>query len=69
MKGWFDLSKLNIPTYKLRAYSKLQILGEHYQKTLQYQKQHNNIQLEKLKELCAEMNIDLILNYNALDIL
>jgi len=66
-KGWFDLSKLNLPKDKFKAYAELQCLGENYQKTLQYQKEHNNVQFEKLKELCAEMNIDLILNYGALE--
>lgn len=65
--GWFDLSKLNLPPDKLKTYRELQVLGEQYQKTLQYQKDHNNAQLQKIKELCAEMNIDLILNYGALE--
>lgn len=65
--GWFDLSKLNLPKQKFEAYRQLQVMGETYQKTLQYQKAHNNAQLEKIKELCAEMNIDLIVNYGALE--
>jgi hypothetical protein len=65
--GWFDLSKLGLPKRKFEAYRQLQVLGENYQKTLQYQKKHNKSQLEKLKELCAEMSIDLIVNYGALD--
>jgi hypothetical protein len=65
--GWFDLSQLNLPKKKFEAYRPLQVLGEQYQKTIQYQKKYNKSQLEKLKELCAEMNIDLILNYGALD--
>jgi hypothetical protein len=65
--GWFDLSKLNLPKEKFKAYSQLQVLGENYQKTLQYQKEHNKPQFEKLKELCAEMNLDLIINYGALE--
>ena len=67
IQGWFDLSKLNLPPKKFKCYAELQVLGENYQKTLQYQKEHNNAQLEKLKELCAEMNIDLIMNYGALE--
>ena len=67
IKGWFDLSKLDLPPDKLKAYAQLQVLGEHYQQTFQYQKEHNSVQLEKLKELCAEMSIDLITNYGALD--
>ena len=65
--GWFDLSKLHLPELKLKAYGHLQELGEHYQKTYDYQKQFNNIQLIQLKELCAEMALDLITNYNALE--
>lgn len=65
--GWFNLSKLNLPRKKFEAYRQLQVLGESYQKTLQYQKEYNSVQFEKLKELCAEMNIDLIMNYGALD--
>ena len=67
IKGWFDLSKLNLPTDKFKAYAQLQVLGEQYQQTFQYQKEHNSVQLEKVKELCAEMNIDLIMNYRALE--
>lgn len=67
IKGWFDLSKLNLPPDKFKAYAQLQVLGEQYQQTFQYQKEHNFVQLEKIKELCAEMNIDLILNYEALE--
>lgn len=65
--GWFDLSKLDLPKKKFKAYSDLQLLGQHYQETYAYQKRHNNTQLEQLKELCAEMQLDLILNYNALE--
>lgn len=65
--GWFDLSKLDLPREKIEIYRQLQVLGEQYQRTIQYQKEHNRPQFEKLKELCAEMNIDLILNYGALD--
>ena len=67
IKGWFDLSKLNLPPEKFKAYAELQVLGEQYQQTLQYQKECNSTQFEKLKELCAEMNIDLIVNYGALE--
>lgn len=67
IKGWFDLSKLNLPRDKFKKYAELQVFGEHYQRTLQYQKEHNSVQLEHLKMLCAEMNIDLILNYGALE--
>lgn len=67
IKGWFDLSKLDLPPNKFKTYAQLQVLGEQYQRTLQYQKEHNSVQLEKLKELCAEMNIDLIMNYGALE--
>ncbi len=55
IKGWFDLSKLNLPKDKFKRYSELQRLGKHYQDTYQYQKLNNRIQLEKLKELCAIM--------------
>jgi len=65
--GWFDLSRLNLPKDKFEAYCQLQVLGEQYQKTIQYQKDNNKVQFEKLKELCAEMNFDLICNYGALD--
>ncbi|WP_312942878.1 hypothetical protein [Oscillibacter sp.] len=65
--GWFDLSRLYLPKGKFEAYRKLQVLGEQYQQTIQYQKEHNRTEFEKLKELCAEMNIDLILNYGALE--
>lgn len=67
IKGWFDLSKLNLPPDKFKAYAQFQVLGEQYQQTFQYQKEHNSMQLEKIKELCAEMNIDLIMNYGALE--
>lgn len=67
IKGWFDLSKLNLPPDKFKTYVQLQVLGEQYQQTFQYQKEHNSVQLEKIKELCAEMNIDLIMNYGALE--
>lgn len=65
--GWFDLSKLDLPKRKFETYRQLQVIGENYQKTLQYQKEHNKVQLEKIKELCAEMNLDLIINYGALE--
>lgn len=68
IKGWFNLSKLELPPDKFSAYAQLQALGERYQQTLQYQKQYNPIQLVWLKELCAEMEIDLIINYGALEI-
>lgn len=67
IRGWFDLSQLGLPKDKFETYRQLQVLGEQYQRTIQYQKEHNKPQLEKLKELCAEMNIDLILNYGALE--
>ena len=67
IKGWFDLSKLNLPKDKFKRYSELQRLGKHYQDTYQYQNLNNRIQLEKLKELCAIMQQDLILNYGALE--
>lgn len=67
--GWFDLTKLALPKDKFRAYAKLQQLGTYYQKTYAYQKQFNTAQLERVKEMCAEMSMDLILNYNALEIL
>jgi len=67
IKGWFDLSKLNLPPDKFKAYAQLQVLGEQYQQTFQYQKEHNSVQLEEIKELCAEMNINLIMNYGALE--
>lgn len=67
IKGWFDLSRLNLPPDKFKTYAELQVLGEQYQRTLQYQKEHNSVQLEKIKELSAEMNIDLIMNYGALE--
>lgn len=65
--GWFDLSKLNLPKKKFKAYAELQRLGQLYQETYDYQKTHNSVQLEKLKELCAVMQLDLILHYNALE--
>lgn len=67
MNGWFNLLNLNLPREKFSAYAKLQKRGEHYQRTYAYQKQHNRVQLDKLKELCAEMSLDLILNYGALE--
>lgn len=67
IKGWFDLSKLNLPKGKFKAYAELQQLGEYYQKTYAYQKKYNNAQLAVTKELCAEMQMDLITNYGALD--
>lgn len=67
IKGWFDLSKLKLPLAKFKRYAELQVLGGQYQRTLQYQKDKNSAQLEKLKQLCAEMNLDLILNYGALE--
>jgi len=38
IKGWFDLSKLNLPADKFNRYADLQILGQHFQSTYQYQK-------------------------------
>ena len=67
-KGWFDLSRLNLPRYKFKVYAKLQELGQHYQDNIAYVKLHNAAQLEKVKDACAEMQMDLILNYNALEI-
>lgn len=67
INGWFDLSKLNLPKTKFKQYAELQRLGDEYQKKRDYYKKHNNAQWEQLKELCAKMNIDLILNYGALE--
>ena len=67
VSGWFDLSKLDLPKDKLRTYTNLQKLGAEYQKTYAYQKRFNLIQLEQLKELCSQMELDLILNYGALE--
>lgn len=67
IEGWFDLAKLDLPVDKFNAYAKLQMLGAAYQKTYAYQKQFNRVQLEKIKEMCAEMSLDLILNYGALE--
>lgn len=67
IKGWFDLSKLNLPVKKFNAYAGLQRLGNHYQQTYQYQKKYNSTQLAKLRALCAEMNLDLIMNYEAIE--
>ena len=67
MKGWFDLSKLNLPVKKFNAYAELQHLGNHYQQTYQYQKTYNSGQLAQLKELCAKMSLDLIENYGAIE--
>jgi len=65
--GWFDLSKLNLPKKKFKAYAELQRLGQLYQEQYDYHKKYNRAQLEKLKELCAVMQLDLILHYNALE--
>ena len=67
IKGWFDLSKLNLPVKKFNAYAELQRLGNLYQQTYQYQKTYNSTQLAQLKELCAEMSLDLIENYGAIE--
>ena len=64
--GWFDLSKLKLPLWKFRVYSDLQQLGQQYQETYGYQKTFNAAQLAELKEHCAVMQTDLILNYDAL---
>lgn len=66
-KGWFDLSKLDLPKKKFERYAKLQKIGQFYQETYQYQKKYNPIQLSQIKEMCAEMSMDLILNYKALE--
>lgn len=65
--GWFDLSKLTLPKKKFEAYAELQQLGQLYQDSYDYHKKHNGIQLAYLQELCARMQLDLILNYNALE--
>jgi len=65
--GFFDLTKLDLPRDKFNAYAKLQRLGASYQRTYAYQKQYNRVQLEKLKGLCAQMSMDLIMNYGALE--
>lgn len=65
--GGFDLSKLNLPKRKLEAYRELQVLGEEYQRKRQYYKKYNKVQHEMLEELLARMNLDLILNYGALE--
>lgn len=67
IKGWFDLSKLNLPVKKFNAYAELQRLGNLYQQTYQYQKTYNSTQLAQLKELCAEMSLDLIENYGTIE--
>lgn len=67
LPGFFNLLNLDLPREKFNAYAELQKLGAEYQRTYAYQKQFNRAQLEKLKELCAEMNIDLIMNYGALE--
>lgn len=66
--GWFDLSKLGLPKKKFEAYAEIQQLGQLYQDTYDYQKQFNNAQIERLQELCAVMQLDLILNYGALEV-
>lgn len=68
LEGWIDLSKLTLPAKKFKVYAKLQRLGDQYQRTYAYQKQHNEVQLKKLKNLCAEMQTDLIFNYHALEL-
>lgn len=65
IEGWFDLSKLDLPTEKFNRYAKLQRLGDLYQRTIEYQRKNNNIQMQWLKSLCAEMQMDLICNYGA----
>ena len=65
--GWFDLSRLNLPRAKMKQYAELQALGAEYQATRTYQMQYNRGQYEKLQELCAKMQIDLIMNYGALE--
>ena len=65
--GFFDLSKLDLPPRKHKVYSDLQKLAAHYRITYNYQKQHNKIQLDHLKKMCAEMQMDLILNYDAIE--
>lgn len=67
IKGWFDLSKLKLPPHKFKIYSELQNIGQHYHETYEYQQKHNRAQLYALKELCAEMNNDIIINYGALE--
>jgi len=67
IKGWFDLSKLNLPVLKFNKYAQLQHLGNLYQQSYRYQKMYNPVQLAKLKTLCAEMNLDLIVNYGAIE--
>ena len=67
IEGWFDLSKLKLPQAKLKKYAEIQKLGEQYQKNSAYHKMHNNTQDEKLKQIVAERQFDLISNYNALD--
>ena len=49
------------------SYAELQRLGQLYQEQYDYHKKYNRAQLEKLKELCAVMQLDLILHYNALE--
>lgn len=67
IKGWFDLSKLNLPVFKFNKYAQLQRLGNLYQQSYRYQKMYNSTQLAKLKALCAEMSLDLIVNYGAIE--
>jgi len=67
LPGWFDLSKLKLPMWKFRVYADLQKLGQHYQETYSYQKKFNDAQLGELKEHCAVMQMDLIVNYDALE--
>jgi len=67
LSGFFNLLNLDLPREKFNEYASLQKLGAEYKKTYDYQKQFNRIQLEKLKERCAEMSMDLILNYGALE--
>jgi len=67
IRGWFNILSLNLPREKFNAYAKLQKIGAEYQKTYAYQKKHNRCQLEKIKELCAEMSLDLISNHGALE--
>lgn len=67
IKGWIDLSKYNLSPRKLKAYGELQRLGNDYQETYGYQKQFNRTQLEKIKELCAEMQMDVVLGERGSD--
>ena len=65
--GWFDLSKLKLPLWTFRVYADLQQLGQQYQRTYSYQKKYNATQLAEIKEHCAVMQTDLIVNYDALE--